>query len=529
MKPSIYEDNSWTSSAFDWTNDTPGFLRLYHPIMERICRYLSSPQDLFQLCLVHSIWSTAATGVLWEAPQFRSPQSFDRFLATVRASKRSALAVKRLSLCVRDEDQPTVFEPIARSDSPRHNQNKNNVLTNPKLILLLARLCERLKELQIYGWHMEPMMIEQLAGMLPELESIAIIGNNTAQDGPFVLKSILPRIKQLRLDGHFALTPQFTGTLSHRCHMLRSLQISIGQVQQETLAALCSGSLNLHELILTHAKPALDVHIERVLKSFRTLRRFCLHGNLYATANVINMAIAVCSQLTSLEIRADENALLRKDQKLSWTRTPVSPLRRLVVENMVLPDVIMRGVASACPSLETLGLKNCLEVSDASMEQICYGAPRLNTFHAIKCENITQLTLQYITQSSVYKTIRQIHMEHCGIVEPKAVYALCCAAAEHNLSRLRFIGYENVATSVIGGHAMELPTCDQWVPEQITFDKEAIRNVAEIDSSTVPELMVTPEGRYLSGEEIIALAEKLEMAVHTLVEAMAAVQVCIPS
>ncbi|KAI8138944.1 hypothetical protein BJV82DRAFT_716938 [Fennellomyces sp. T-0311] len=519
MQADFLQDDEWLSEL---TQDTRGVLKLRHDIMEHICRFLSQ-QDLMQLCQVSPTWSPAAKAVLWEAPVFKDPESLKLFVASAFPRKSLALQVKHLSLCLRDEDYPTVFRPVLDSTLFRHN--KENLLWSASLITQLARQCENIETLKLYGWRLNPMHIEQIGATLTHLRSISIIGANDSFQQPFVLRNTVAKLHELRLDGHFVLSLPFASMLASRASLLRSLHVPIMGMEREALTALCSGSLNLTHLTLTYASPMTDGDVQEVLSRFVNLKAFTLHGTEKVTANIIATAISKCRRLESLELRADPKSF-KKHTGTDWSTTTASTstsMKRLVIENMIVPDSVMWDLSQSCNSLTTLGLFNCRDVSDSAMAPLLEANNHLQLFHVIRCPGISDQTLAALGKSEARQTIQNVHFESSGDLSPQAIHQLCCAATEYSLRHLRFVDYPNLAQSDIGTYGTERDVNDPTSPRPIvTLDERAIDAIA---TASRYDFAPMPKNRFLTGEQLLRLAKELNIGVEELEDAIERVKV----
>lgn len=521
-------NEQWLSS-FDW--DSRPFLGLPNSAMERICRFLPTQEALYTACLIHPRWLKAATDVLWEAPELRDPESFRLFAESVKNHKKSALCVKRLSLCLRDEEHQTVFRPVMDSLLERHSSDHVRILTRSFLIHNMAQQCEKIRSYKIYGWALEPRMLGTLDTILTDLESLTLVGSNQSFQGVFMQRSLLSKLKELRLDGHFLISTQFAKVISERALSLESLQVSLSGMERVSLITLCTGRLSLRKLVLTQGKHLTDADAQGVLEAFPNLTELTLHGTTLISANTIVSAVTTCLSLAKLEIRA-EPASLRTPMTISHTTHDLDMdslhLEHFLIENLNVPEEIINVLASRCPSLTTLGLKNCHSINDDSLVPLVEHAHRLTTLHLIACPDITETILQHLCRGPSRNTIRHIHIEQCGSISPRAIYQLCCQCSKR-LRHVRLVGYRNIAVSPIKDFAIERPENINSIQDDaaivITLDESNIDAMVNTDMSPEPELMSLPTSRYLTGSHIISLARILNMDVSVLENALDRAQV----
>ncbi|KAI9266555.1 hypothetical protein BDA99DRAFT_506025 [Phascolomyces articulosus] len=538
MKPTLSQEESWINTI-DWDTQPQGLLQLRNDTMERICRFLPTPRDLLEFALANTQCTTAAIPILWETPSLPVPKKLESFLNTVGSRKNLALYVKEISLCVRDGDCPTVFRPVLDSTLKRHQQDI--LLIMPRLIMHMVQKCECIEKLKIYGWKLDPMKIETIGATLRQLQSLTIIGSNDTFQRPFVIRNMVSRLRELRLDGDFHVSLEFANTLATRAHALRALEIPLcygdKRIEKQALTRLCSGKpgeLNLTELKLTYASPMQDEDVENVLSAFPNLRSFTLHGTINVTAGIISTAIVKCQNIESIELRAHSQTIVRQVQKPSnqnfpkrWVRA--SRLKRLLLEYMVLPEKIVEDLAQACDSLVTIGLRNCLHLTDKALIQLIECNERLQTLHIIECELITDQILKGLGVSKASKTIEDVYIEECGSISPRSVYLFCCATTRYRLKQLCFEGYRNLSASILGTFVPPNEDAQNagW-ETRVKLDERAIDALASTDTQLNPDLLDIPKDCSLTGEQLILLAKELSIRTDTLTNAIEKIQVECP-
>ncbi|KAI7856856.1 hypothetical protein BDC45DRAFT_502481 [Circinella umbellata] len=529
-----FSQEEWASS-FNWNTNQQGLLRLRTDEMEHLCLFLFTQRDLLELALVNRACNAVVLPILWRKPSLPVPEKLPPFLRTVASQKHLALYVKRISLCVRDGDCPTVFQPVHDSMLKRHQEKIP--LRWPKLIMHMVQQCENIETLKIYGWELTPMKIETIGATLKNLQSITIIGSNDHFQRPFVLRNLLSRLHELHLDGDFCISLDFANTLATRAQALRSLEIPLcygdKRIEKQALTRLCSGKkgeLDLTALKLTNASPMQDEDVENVLSAFPNLRSFTLHGTINVTAGIISTAIIKCENIESIELRAHSQTVLRQVQKPAMHNFPntwvsASRLKRLLLEYMAIPEKVMEDLAQSSDSLMTIGLRNCLHVTDKALVQLIECNESLKTLHIVDCELITDETLNGLAKSSARKTIQDVYIEHCGQITPRAVYLFCCATTNYRLQHLCFDGYRNLSSSTLGTFIPpgEDTQSGGW-ESRVTLDERAIDALASMDTQLTPDLLDLPKDKTITGEQLVLLAKELNIGVDVLNSAIEKIQ-----
>lgn len=552
MNPLSHQD-TWSEDLQLPANH--GFLK--HDILERICRYLSQ-QDCYQACLINRAWQYPATNVLWESPVFRTPSSFKSFLKII-VEKRLALNVRHLTLCLPDNPSSTLFEPINQSEEERH-MFKDNSLSRSHVIDYIIQFCQQLISLTMYGWNLEQYDFDKLRSFLPSLTNLKVIGTNDSflqqstqqknlQKGSsphsdqivatFQLASYLPRLQQLVLDGRFPISKSFASSIAHKAQNLSTLHLSLYSMNPTILATLCTPNtgLDLKDLTLTHGEHMNDYYVGKVLDRFPNLRKFRMEGTKFLTANVLRLAMENCQYLQHLEIRQMEPGIplkTGKDQD-DWQLPNEygGDMRTLLLENLHVYDGTLDNLAYYCPLLTSLGLartgKGLTDMGIKAMAKASFGF--LRHVHLNDCPMVTSEAVTYLSTPSLYT----LYLESIGKVDPSDVYKICSQAVEvatdnslrPNLRQIQVVGHANVATSVVGTHAIERLDyqAKQWADETVTLDdilqssnytvtldQQAIDSLAHSD-----EFVVVPPSKFLTGQQIVELAKKLQLPLNHLV------------
>ncbi|KAI8100103.1 uncharacterized protein BX664DRAFT_33715 [Halteromyces radiatus] len=527
-----------------WSDDLQlpprdGFLK--HDILERICRFLPTQHDCYQACFIDRSWRCAATNVLWEAPIFKTPISFRMFLKIIADKKQLALNVKHLTLCLPDDVSNTLLKPINRSEVERHKA-KDIILSRPNIIFDLIQYCQKITGLTIYGWNLQQRNFDELYTLLPELKNLTVIGNHShlqQQTGlktstDFQLNTYLPRLSGLVLDGLFPISLSFAQAIASKAQHLTTLHLSLSSMDPSILGALCEPdtALNLNDLTFTHGKNLNDRFLQRILHRFSNLRKLRLEGTKYMTSNALKIALENCTHLQHLEIR---QVTLNKppthveyqfdDQFLVQS----SDLRTLVTENLWLTNDSLELLGNSCPSLSSIALCHIgTDVNDFGMQALL-GTPLryLRHLNLIGCPMVTADILNYLP-SSLYT----LHLESNGTMEPVDIFNICLHTVNEatdnnlrpNLHRICIVGYENIALSAIGTHAIERMDyqAKQWEDDlsttaatryQVTLNDQAIDALAHSD-----DFIVIPENKLLTGKQIVELARKLQVPLHQFVQ-----------
>ncbi|KAL0094868.1 hypothetical protein F4703DRAFT_1043514 [Phycomyces blakesleeanus] len=528
------QDNQW---IYELEKCQSKILGLPNKVMELICRFLPTRADQFNACLIHPIWETAARNILWEAPKFYEPASFRAFVNTVMTTKKCALAVRSLSMCADGPDNHAIFKPIDNSDLKLHD-TQLTTLSNPSFIRFMASRCEKLKSLKIYGYNLEGSHVETLASILSDLTDLHIIGNkrdpqdpSSPHPPPFVINSnILSRLRSLSLDGVFSITTSFSKTLATRCHNLQSIHLSLAGMSANGLAELCSHDiLDLKELVFTHAAHIKDSHMTHVLKTFPNLVRLAVENAGHLTVETIRDAFTYSRFLEDLDIRGNsayQLPLPNKDSGIddeeTWTVAP--NMYRLAIHHLEISNTHLTHILRACPSLTVFGISDCDSLTDEPLEKSFGWLNKLEVAHIIQCKKIGSKTINAMIKKQTRKTIREVNFEGSGHIRPSDIYQLCRETHIHHLKTLRLVNYPELMDSTIGHFATVL----QEKESIMILDEKAIELLVDTPMEQYSDLDQKPQARFLSGDQIIALATELQLSLPALEHILNKVQIMAP-
>ncbi|KAI8394008.1 uncharacterized protein BYT42DRAFT_542187 [Radiomyces spectabilis] len=486
--------------------------------------------DKWEACRIHPHWVAAATTVLWEAPQFPRPQSFRLFLDIIRSKRRLALSVRHLSLCIQPLcPSPTGNWPALTDIIDRHAKMRESTLASPQIILTLARLCEKLEQLTVYGWQLEPVCMEQMASFLPNLHALHIVGYN-AEAPPFTLGSKhLTRLQSLRLDGISSLSLQFMNALSTRGQHLKHLHLSLAGMPLAAFSALCNGGLlNLTSVTLTEASHVRDTHIEWLIRASPNLCKIVLCGVRYLTIQTLFSALELCPFLSELEIHAmaDAEPLPLTSHRIEEQRTDVASetLNKLVLENFYVSEDDLRYLAFHSTSLRTLALHNCGQPSDRSLGYLLRATSSLYTLHLSRCPRITSAILHLISETLIYKTIQMLHIESCGAINPEHVVHFCTVAAPYGFASLHLVGYDDILQSSLAEFASTKSHSSSLSLARLVMDRRGIQALASNVPNQVAGFQPLPPDRFLTSAQLILLAKQLMLTVPALMKILDSIQ-----
>lgn len=509
--------------VLDLNTKMQGFLSIPNAIMETICRLLPTQADRYEACLIHPTWQTAAMVALWESPEFPTQDSFRKFVNRVRQHKRSALAVRHLNLCITRERYPCKFEWSVSDELRWHASYRDVLLAKPQVIETLLRQCEKLESLSIYGWQLELEHLQKLAGCLPELRELRILGSacdSTTEKIPqlptVMFNNVIPRLTKLQLDAVFVYPSQQLSILRTRCTTLKSLRLSLAGMSQESFEALCSPScIYLEELTLAHARHLRDFHVERAITSFTHLRKLYLEDVVHVTMNGIIAALRECPLLEELAIRASPTREINgdnhsnsnsddNDARDNYQQNERLPhLRRFQLQNMPVNDDEFGRLLFHSDKLISVSLIGCQNLTNLSMANLCDAAPFLLALEVIDCKGIGGQTVKSLAYCTAVRSLEYVTIGGCDEIKPMELYTFIRSAVNHRLKSVSIAGYSSIMNSFIGRYR----TADNR--------SDAFR-LSRADMLSLVGSGPVPQSRYLTSEQVVRLASKLQLSVLRL-------------
>ncbi|RUP43920.1 hypothetical protein BC936DRAFT_136543 [Jimgerdemannia flammicorona] len=484
--------------------------------VQRICRYLPTQHDRFSACLVNKMWFVVAVDVLWERPEFLNAATFQRFLPALK-KRPSALRVRHLNLCPRDALWPNKFPPVMTSQRPEHIAMKSTALAKSQVIIHLARHCERLESLTVYGWNLTDKNVENLINLCPDLVDLKLIGGtgltpNLAQS----LHKLLPKLRVLHLDGVHAISNAFVETIGTRCKTLRSLKLSFSQVVAGGIWSLSGCFEILTELVLAdfdHLGPDIS---ERFAGTFVNLHTLTVTGQLINLPTLQHL-VALSPRLVHLNLccTLPDGAYRPADRALADRKFPSREptLRTLRIEGIPLTNAAMNQLAPSLAALNVLAVASCPSLTDDAIRTLCSTAATTLTSAAfLNCPNVTENTLHTLAVTNG-STVVDVSFDACGAFSPSYVqrFTQTCPALE----RVAVHGVKDLVESFVYEFATE---------KKEKAELEQAEGTAATEDAETPTWKCTIEGEgvrllanALPGNVILTLAqvkliaEKLEV------------------
>ncbi|KAJ2961103.1 hypothetical protein NQZ79_g3665 [Umbelopsis isabellina] len=522
-----------TSDEWSFELESPYIpaLELPYSVIACICKHLPTQGDRQRACLIHPIWSPAATDSLWQEPVFSNAAAFQGFYKTVHAFKRLALRVHTLNII--HDSHRNASDTIKLSSLPQHRL-RESTLAKPEVVIALTRLCENVQSLKIYGWHIRAGHLEKLSTALQGLKHLTIIGSNesliSASSSSF--RNLLTRLVTLRLDGVTNINAGFVDLLERRCQQLETLQLGVQDLGPDGFEALTLGKLLVKELILTDCSPLEDSHILELAITFPMLESLILIDAEKLTGEALVNIFEHCRNLRKLDIRnnrqrnSSKPAKAQTGQKELKAFVKSEKLRELTIHGLNLDTITVQTTLYGHHSLQRLWLQTCHELCDDDFRLICQSSHCLEYVKLVDCPGLTGRALSAVIKSHESKAI-SVQLTKCGMIIPQHLKHFCQAVLGCTYKKLIISQDKGLISSDYASFAGEL--VDTQEPVYI-FDKQALNNLAQsqiIDGNDDGENLISQRTYTLDRKQVAMVAEYLGISSQQLRAAISKVLVTI--
>lgn len=519
-----------TSDEWSFELESPYIpaLELPYSVIASICKHLPTQGDKQRACLIHPTWSPAATDSLWQEPVFSNAAAFQRFYKTVHAFKRLALRVHTLNII--HDSKRNASDTIKLSSLPQHKL-RESTLAKPEVVIALARLCENVQSLKIYGWHIGAGHLERLSTSLHGLKHLTIIGSNESLiSASSSFRNLLTRLATLRLDGVTNINAGFIDLLERRCQQLETLQLGVKDLGADGFAALTLGRLQLKELILTDCSPLEDSHILELAIAFPMLENLVIIDAEKLTGEALVNIFEHCRDLRKLDIRnnsqntSSSSANAQSGQKELKTLIKSEDLRELTLHGVNLDTITVQTTLYGHHNLQRLWLQTCHELGDDDFRLICQSSQCLEYVKLVDCPGLSGRALSAMVKPHESKVVN-VQLTKCGMITPQHLKQFSQAALGCPLKSLIISQDKELISQEYANFAGEL--VDTQEPVYI-FDKQALDNLAQSqisDGNDDGENLISQRTYTLDRKQVAMVAEHLGISSQQLRAAISKVLV----
>ncbi|KAJ2637458.1 hypothetical protein GGF44_002948, partial [Coemansia sp. RSA 1694] len=181
-----------------------------------------------------------------------------------------------------------------------------------------------------------------------------------------------------------------------------------------------------------------DEFVSRIVQGSPHIQSLVIHS-ASITASLAALVLGACACLTHLE-------LVRDEPELATTVADVPPvvaakLATLNLQNLDIPDVLIRLIAPVVTGLRTLHIGGAPHLTGESVGALLRASTRLAALGLFNCSNLSEYLLEGLVQGPSAKTLRVLMISQCAVQSDGVESVL---SAFPNIKRLSVVGVEVV-------------------------------------------------------------------------------------
>ncbi|KAJ2808149.1 hypothetical protein H4R21_000192 [Coemansia helicoidea] len=410
-------------------------------LLQRIAAFLPQQRDRRSFCLVSKDWALAAGPMLWEYPQFATPEQLAAFQSTVAARPDVYGPRVRGVRCTlgshfdRHLASPYYSDGAQASDAElpalvevaqgRHVLSTDPAilrallhgsdLTSPPLAFKFARACAPIDCLSVYGFQLRDKHIatDLMRWRLRDVEIIGMPRQPLTALGQLLFS--LSALRRLRLESDAPLPADVWGPIALRLRGLRSLRLCAPAIATARLAAaLRAGPAHLDVLHLVGPDcDATDELVAGVIAHSPRIRSLVVHG-AHLTAHAARAALAGAPHLVHLE-------LARYDPEppgaasADAVRVVAAQLTTLSLRNLAIDDALVEAAAPVATRLRALHISGAPGLHGASVGALLGASTRLAAVGLHDCPRLTDAALAGLAAGASARTVRVLLVRQCAV------------------------------------------------------------------------------------------------------------------
>ncbi|KAJ2879986.1 hypothetical protein H4R27_004991 [Coemansia aciculifera] len=462
LADSDYESDSDTSDVGDYSP----WANMDRRLLQRIMAYLPRQSDRRAFCLVSREWALAGESSLWAYPEFSTPKQLASFLRVVsdrpsvygphirgiRFTLASHYDRHLASPYYCDGDSyteaelPTLMEVaqgkhvLSTDPAVMRSLLHGSDLTSPPLALRFARMCSPIDRLSIYGFRLRDKYIvnDLMRWSLRELEIVGMPRKPLANLS-YLLRN-LRSLRSLRIESDSPLPADTWGPLALRLPQLHKLRIWAPSISgSHLLRAMNQAPQSMVVLHLVgRDNDASDEFVERIVQGSPHIQSLVINSaNITARAAV--SVLGSCARLTHLELARDE-----PESSFAAGDIPsvvASRLTALALQNLDIPDMLIRQAASVVTGLRSLHISGAVQVTGESVGALLRDSTRLAALGLFNCSSLSEELLDGLAQGPSAQSLRVLMVRQCA-VQSEGVEAVLSAFP--NIKHLSVVGVEIV-------------------------------------------------------------------------------------
>ncbi|KAK9314374.1 hypothetical protein V1522DRAFT_409339 [Lipomyces starkeyi] len=474
-------------------------------ILETLVTFL--PQSsLKTMAETHSLFHTLVIPTLYFHPEFKNPDSLNRFLRTISRNRLLADKVHTIDLTIgMDVDHMSREHVFSETEiswkRPIHAQAGNKLLAAPDVLEGIFRNCTKLHDITIYGHNLTPELLEICAPNWSALNRLRIIAPspNFSDQAILHVTHHSKKLRKLEIEGPFNAPARMMRILASRFRELDTLTLSTAMTARDVASSVTYFSKNLTNLSLISVPELTDFSLEQIMDGNWKLERIRVIGCPRISVRSVALILAR-RELVECDIRLAGRSS-RSEKPIAGSATAANDVIEIgsrQLSNLTLANI--PRVIPPVPVSERLSLRACnnkdvfplLTCGASRIELVDFKIDPVRLF-GIAAERLmpVSLTLQHLVLGTTD-----------GDITPKMLLAFISKVP--NLERLLI--KSDIELVEIPEYAAA--TLDN---EWFEFNRSSLRRL--YDLKNMKSFIVQPS-------DISALATKLQVSSKVLFEAL---------
>ncbi|KAK9323216.1 hypothetical protein V1517DRAFT_321016 [Lipomyces orientalis] len=253
-------------------------------ILETLVAFL--PQgSLKAMAETHSLFHTLVIPTLYCQPEFKNPDSLNRFLRTISRNRLLADKVHTIDLTIRlDVDHMSRKHVFSETEiswkRPIHAEAGNKLLAAPDVLERIFNNCTKLHDITIYGHNLTPELLEVCAPNWSALNRLRIIAPspNFGDQAILHVTHHSKKLRKLEIEGPFNAPARMMRILASRFRELDTLTLSTAMAARDVASSVTYFSKNLTNLSLISVPELTDFSLEQIMDGNWKLERIRVIG-----------------------------------------------------------------------------------------------------------------------------------------------------------------------------------------------------------------------------------------------------------
>ncbi|OMJ07461.1 hypothetical protein AYI70_g12141 [Smittium culicis] len=387
-------------------------------ILNKIASHLSSNADCFNFALVHPNWLSVGLENLYSYPKFSSESSLLSFLRIAKNKRSILLRAKGYSmipplkfsypnLLLQNSCPKTtsIYDCLFFYSFDSFSQFKHlyadSKLSDPNLLVNLARTCTSLSKLSFYAHNLNDTQIITLTQKCHSLKALHIVGLPTSSTNTLIsfFKS-LKSLKSLTLKLELEIADSIWSAIQTYSHNLVNLDIHVPSLTSSLITMLHNCS-NLTSLKISGQNIIFPKHsLAKIISNNPKLSSISLQISQVDVLDVSTI-FQNCFNLTSLELiysknNPEQNFITLPDFDLAFNAFKI---QHLVLDGIDFTKKTFGRLFSNLKFIKTIVLANLPRLSPGSLTRLSMTSSRLLGINIHGCLSINDSFLNHLADN----------------------------------------------------------------------------------------------------------------------------------